>query len=70
MGMPAVHAVVLINRTTKPDLIGRFGALKFPHVLLGQPVFRVFDLPTVIKALAEQPVLVPNTIAHGWNSER
>src|SRR5467141_2029305 len=58
-----------LDPTAELDVVDHLRPRKLPWITEGQPFLRVLLLPTVPNNLAEQPVIVPNAIAVGRNSE-
>ncbi len=59
-----------LHGAAKSDSIGDFGARELPRVAEGQPVFRVFVLPTVLDRLPEQAVVIADAIAIRGDGQR
>ena len=63
---PAAH----LDGAVHPDLHLLLRAGNFPRVRLAQPVVRLLVLPTVLDGLLEDPVFVPEPVAHGRQLHR
>ena len=62
------RVVFLLDRLDCPAeayLVGGFLALELPWIAVGEPVFRHFDLLTVLDLLLEKPMLVADAITIG-----
>src|SRR5215469_18449770 len=51
------------------DVVGDLGALEFPRIGEGQPFLGIFLLPAVLDDLAEEAVVVADTVAISRNAE-
>src|SRR5215470_13915913 len=60
----------MFDPTAEADGIGAASARELPGIAQGEPVLGNFLLPAVAEALLEQPVLVADAVAVGWNPER
>src|SRR5690349_7966807 len=54
-----------LHPTAEVDIVDHFRPRELPWIAEGQPFLRVFVLPTVSDNLAEEAVIVANTVAVG-----
>ena len=66
---PNSPAPLNVHMSAKSDLKARLWSREFPREGEPEPILRVLDLPTVLKALPEQPVFVTDAIAHGGTAQ-
>ena len=62
---PALVVPGRLGVAVEPDHLQVIGGRELPRIVVEGPVVRVLDLMAVLEDLLEDPVLVPDTVAHG-----
>jgi hypothetical protein len=70
LDLAAPRAGDLAHVAVEADRVGGVRPLELPRVAEGEPVLGPLDLPAVVEALLEQPVLVADAVAEAGDAQR